>query len=323
MIRHILGELPSWAKRENPLLRYELSRFDPELSRRERIFRVGAWVLFLTILVLAGYFYATDWLQRSMQMPYTLDIWRMLFFPILIIQVIMRVSGLSLAVNSVRDERRRQTWDNLRATEHGAEIALRTRWVSVFYRLRGLILTVMTTRIILIAAILYELTSMQGGYLDLLAAKSDPTISLEMAVILLSALMTAFIMMPITAIGVDIALGLLISTAIRNRAFAGLAQILVLTFRLVSTVVLFWLTWGFMNGDMILGDLQALGIVGAFSALGDWGLVLAQLTRSGQLWADVPYSIFLGFGLLLFMILQVTIASGLLNLAVRFAERNE
>ena len=198
-----------------------------------------------------------------MQMPYTLDIWRMLFFPILVIQVIMRVSGLSLAVSSVRDERRRQTWDNLRATERGAEIALRTRWVSVFYRLRGLILTVMTTRIILIIAILYELTSMQGGYLDLLAAKSDPSISLEMAVILLSALMTAFVMMPITAIGVDIALGLLISTAIRNRAFAGLAQVLVLTFRLVSTFVLFWLTWGFMNADMLLGDMQALGAVGA------------------------------------------------------------
>ena len=57
--------------------------------------------------------------------------------------------------------------------------------------------------------------------------------------------------------------------------------------------------------------------------LGDWGLILAQLTHSGQLWADVPYSIFLGLGLLLFMILQIAIAGGLLNLAVRFAERNE
>lgn len=323
MFKHIFGELPDWAKRGNPLLRYELSRFDPELNRKERIFRVVTWVLLLAFLILAGYLYATNGLRSPFTKPYTFDIWRMLFFPVLIVQLIARVTGLSLGMNSVRNERRRQTWDNLRATERGAEIGLRSRWVSVLYRLRRLIFAVMSGRLILIGAILYELTSMQGGYLDILIAKSEPSISLELGVILLSSFMTALIVMPITAIGVDIALGLFISTVIKNRAFAGLAQVLVLTFRVVSTVALFWLTWGFMNDSISLNGTQALGAIGAFSVLGDWGLLLSQLSQTGQLWASVPNSIFLGFGLLLMSLLQVAIASGLLSLSVYFAERNE
>lgn len=323
VLKTILGELPDWAAPKNPLLRYELSRFEPEMSRRGRIFRIGMWVFFLAALVLAGYSYASHGFQQPLETPYTLDIWRILFFPVLILQIILRVVGLSLGVDAVRDERRRQTWDNLRATEHGAEIGLRTRWVSVFYRLRGLIFTVMTARIVLLGAVLYEVTSMQGTYLDLLAAKSVPSISLPLAIILLSALMTATIILPITALAVDIALGLLISTAISNRAFAGLAQALILTFRLVSTITLFCLIWGFMNHEINLEGTQALALVGALSAWGDWGLTLTQLSQSGQLWADLPYSVFVGLALLLFVIVQVSIANGLMILAIRFAERNE
>lgn len=323
MFKHIFGELPNWARRTNPLLRYELARFDPVLNFKERVFRIGGWVILLAILVLAGYFYATNWLQNSFAPPYTLDIWRMLFFPVLILQLLSRLLGLSLGVNSVRDDRRRQTWDNLRSTERGAAIGLRSRWVSVFYRLRGLIFAMMTARLILIAAILYELTSMQGAYLDILLAKSVPNISLELGIILVSAFMTALVVMPIAAIGVDIAFGLLVSTAIRNRAYAGLAQVLALTFRVVTTVVLFWLAWGFMNGTISLDTSQSLAAIGGFSIFGDWGLMLAQLSQAGQLWLDIPYSIFIGLALLVVTIIQVAITSGLLNLAVYFAERNE
>jgi hypothetical protein len=323
MFKYIFGELPSWAKRGNPLLRYELSRFDPELSSKERVFRVGSWVLLLAVLVLGGYIYATNGLQETFDKPYTFDIWRMLFFPLLIVQLIARIAGLSLGINTVREERRRQTWDNLRSTERGADIGLRSRWVSVFYRLRGLLFTVMAGRLILVLAILYELTSMQGGYLDILIAKSVPSISLELGVILLASFMTAFMVMPLAAIGVDVALGLFISTAIKNRAYAGLAQVLALTFHIASTLALFWLTWGFMNSSITLDGTQALGAIGAFSIFGDWGLMLAQFSQTGQIWVDIPNSIFLGFVLLVVSIVQVLISSGLLNLAVYFAEHNE
>lgn len=321
MIKRIIGDIPDWAKRENPLLRYELSRREDKSG--SAVGRVAMWVIILSTLVLGGYLYVTNGLQRSLQMPYTLDIWRMLVFPLVAIQLILRVAGLSLGVGAVTDERQRQTWDNLRATERGAEIGLRTRWVSVFYRLRGLVFTILVSRFVLIGAILYELTSMQGGYLDLLTARAMPSVSMEVGVILLAAFMTAFIIMPITATGVDIAIGLFISTNIRNRALSALAQVLVVVFRVVTTVGFFWITWQLMNGDSAIEGLPALYTLGAGAVLADWGLLLSQLSNAGEIWAQIPYAVYLGLGMLIFAVVQVAIASGLLSLAVRSAEIRE
>lgn len=321
MIKRIVGDIPNWAKRENPLLRYELSRREDKSG--SAMGRILMWVVILALLVLGAYIYVTDGLQRELQMPYTLDIWRMIIFPLIAIQLVFRIAGLSLGVGAVTDERQRQTWDNLRATERGAEISLRTRWVSVFYRLRGLVFTILVSRFILIAAILYELTSMQGGYLDLITARAMPSVSMEVGVILLAAFMTAFIIMPITATGVDIAIGLFISTNIRNRALSSLAQVLVVVFRVITTVTLFWLTWQLIASESTLEGLPTLYTLTTGAILGDWGLLLSQLSKAGEIWSQIPYAVFIGLAMLIAAIIQVAIASGLLLLSVRSAEVRE
>lgn len=322
MIERIIGEVPNWTKRDNPLLRYELARHDVPSSSAYG--RIVMWVIILTVLVLGGYVYATDGLQRSLQMPYSLDIWRIIVFPLFALQLIFRVAGLSLGVGAVSDERQRQTWDNLRATERGAEISLRTRWVSVFYRLRGLVFTILASRLILIGAIFYELTSMQGEYLSFLTARADPSVSLQVGVILLGMFLTAFILMPITATGVDIALGLYISTNIRNRALSSLAQVLLIVFRVVTSLGLFWMTWQFVMVDSSIQDTSSgLALISASAILGDWGLMLAQLSKTVEIWADVPYTVFIGTLMLIMVIVQMSIVSGLLMLSVRSAEIRE
>lgn len=321
MIKRLIGDIPDWAKGDNPLLRYELSRLEDKSG--SAVGRIVLWVIGLTVFTLGGYLYATEGLQRGLQMPYTVDIWRMLVFPLIAIQLVFRVAGLSLGVGAVTDERQRQTWDNLRATERGAELGLRTRWVSVFYRLRGLAFTILLARLVLLGAILYELTSMQGGYLDLLTARAIPSVSMEVGVILLASFMTAFIIMPITATGVDIAIGLFISTNIRNRALSALAQVLVIVFRVVTTVGLFWIIWQLMNGESGLEGLPALGALGAGAILADWGLILSQLSNAGEIWAQIPYAVFLGAVMLIFAVIQVGIASALLMLSVQSAEVRE
>ena len=111
------------------------------------------------------------------------------------------------------------------------EISLRSRWVSVlFYRLRGLLFSVLLARVVLVLAILYELTSFQGDYLEILVNRSIPVIPVELGVVLLAGMMTAIIIMPITAVGVDIALGLLIASGIKNRAFSGILQVIIAVF---------------------------------------------------------------------------------------------
>ncbi len=320
MIKRIFGDMPDWAQRANPLLRYELVRREGTSSAAGRI---AMWVIFLATLIVAGYIHATDGMQRGLQLPYTLDIWRVIVFPLFFVQLIMRVAGLSMGVGAVTDERQRQTWDNLRATENGAAISLRTRWVSVFYRLKGLAFTILAARLILIAAILYELTSMQGAYLDLLSARALPMVSAEVGIIILSAFMTAFIMLPFTATGVDIALGLLISTTIRNRAIAALLQVILVVFRVGVGGVCFWLSWQLVNDNLMLEGVPALSLLGAGAIFGDWGIILSQLSTTGQLWSEIPFSIFLGLILLFVAIVQVAVTSGILQLAVRAAEVRE
>lgn len=321
MIKRFFGEFPEWMQGDNPLLRYELFRHqDKAQSARGRI---ALWVFVLSFLILGGYIFATNGLKSDLRLPYTYDIWRILIFPVLLIQIVMRIAGLSFGVGAVINERQRQTWDNLRATEHGTDIALRTRFVSVFYRLKGMIFTVMLARLILIVGVLYELTAFQGDYLNLLTALATPTIPVFLGVIILAAFLTAFLLMPLTATGVDIALGLLISTVVRNRAIASLLQVLFIIFRVVSAIVLTWFTWKMLNTDLESAGISELYLLGAGGVFGDWGLILSQLTNAEQVWMHIPYTAFLGLVMFVAVIIQVAFASGLLTLSVRLAEFRE
>jgi len=323
MIRRIFGELPEWAKAQHPLLRYELKRNQLEQDLRARLLRIMGWVFVLSILLLGGYVYATDWLSTDPGINQTQGLWRILFFPILIVQVILRVAGLSLGIGAISDERNRQTWDNLRVTEQGAMLALHTRWVAVFYRLRGLIYTIIAARIAVILALLWELTSMRGGFLNILSGNSVPSVPLSLGVILLAATMTAALLLPVTGTGIDIAVGLWISATIKNRAVAAIWQILYIVFRVASIALLLLGATRLLEGDLELEPLVSWLLMGAFSAFGDWGLSLMQLSQIVQeVWSSIPYSIFYGLLLLAIALIQVAVANGILLLAVRSAERN-
>src|SRR3990170_5176382 len=138
MIQRLSGQLPSWARLTHPVLRYEIGKVQPP-PRRVRLLRALGVVLLGMVLIVAGYLIATNLLTRPAGPSLTESINAVIFWPLLSIQLIARIAALSLTANAVQDEVRRQNWDNLRATSLGAELALRARWASVFYRLRGLL----------------------------------------------------------------------------------------------------------------------------------------------------------------------------------------
>ncbi|MEL6403276.1 MAG: hypothetical protein AAFR81_02840 [Chloroflexota bacterium] len=321
MLKTIFGELPAWARKSNPLLRYQLKRQGDDA--RPKVSTIIMWVLGLSVILVASVFYNTNGLQRPLQIPYSVEIWQILLYPLLGIQLVMRIAGVSMGVGAVSDERQRQTWDNLRATERGAELGVRSRWVAVFYRLRGLLLTVTIGRIILLGALLYEATSAQGAIIDLWTASALPSVSMQVGILVVSAFMTAFLVLPFTGLGIDIALGLWISTSVRNRAFAAILQLLVVLFRIGTTLGFFWLAWRFTNEELELSNELALFVLGANAVLGDLGLMLSQLQTSAQQWAFVPNSLFLGLVMLLIIILQGAFVSAILTRAGRTAETRE
>lgn len=321
--RYLFHEYLDWAEQSKPLLRYEQSRNAANQSSQSRLWRVLGWVGLLSALLLVGYFFATNAAQTSLERPYSLAIWRVLILPLFLMQVIFQVAAFSLGMGAVGAERRHQTWDNLRATERGTEISLQTRFPAIFTQLAGFAAFIMLGRIVLLGAILYEVTSFQGDFLNLLSARSNPSVSLELGMILLGAFMTAFVLLPITATSFNIALGLFLSAWMRNRVSSAIVQMLIIALRFVSAGILVYFAWQFAHGGLELDPLAALALLSTSTAFGDWGLLLSQLSMAGEFWRTVPFTIFIGFGLLLWLIVQVALTQALVKLAVRAAELHE
>lgn len=322
-MQRIFGQLPDWARPDHPILKYELARQHQPVPVRTRYIRAIFFSLLTLVLIGAGYVYATNFLSAPPGENLTDSFWRIIYFPLLGVQLILRIGVLSWSVGSVEKERRQQTWDNLRATESGAELTLRTRWAAMFYFLRRFIGAIIAVRILLILGILYELTAFRGGYLDMLTVPIVPEIPLPAAVVLLALVMTSGVLLPLTGLGMDAAIGLFISTVVKQRVYSGMLQILLILLRAGITLALLIGTTRFLVDPSSFSDPQSWLLVGAFAAIGDWGLLLLQLSALGEIWAKIPYAVFFGAALLLFVMIQAAIIDALLAYSVRHAERHD
>lgn len=320
MIRRLSGQLPVWARSTHPVLRYELGK-SPRPPLRVRLLRALGVVLLGIVLIVGGYLAATGFLTRAAGQSLTETVNAIVFWPLLVIQVLARIGALTLTSNAVSEEMRRQNWDNLRATPVGADLVLRARWALVFYRMRGVLGLILGLRVLLIVGILYDLTAFQGRYLDLLINGIIPEVPLVAGVLLLSLLMTSSLLLPVTALGLDSAVGLLLSTTIRQRTYSVLVQVFLIVLRIAVVVGLWYGVTRFVNGNLAIDDTLAWLLVFAFGALGDWGLWFLNLGFFGEIWATVPYGILLGLALLIFSMLQAILTDQILALAVRRAER--
>lgn len=320
MLQRLTIQLPPWAQPAHPILRYELKT--ARLTRWGRVLRVLWQVVLLIALGAGGYLLATDLMRQPAGQNPTESLLAVLYWPLLIVQVAMSAGTLVLTGGTISEEQRRQTWDSLRATADGAALVIRTRWAAVFYRLRALLLLLIAARALLIAGILYDLMGFQGRYLDLLLNGITPDLPLAVAAMLLAFLMTTGLLLPITSLGFDAAVGLLVATLFQQRTYTVLAQIVLVLARLLMVGGLALAATGFMLGDFDLQGAGAWLLLGGFGAFGDWGLSLLNLGYYGEIWAVVPYGIFIGLGLLLFALIQAAATDWVLGLAIRRAERH-
>jgi hypothetical protein len=321
MVRLFVGQLPPWARRDHPVLRHELGTLErPEWRRR--YLRALAVVVGAGVLLLIGAAVATDIFRRPAGQTTVETINYILFWPLLILQLVMSVIALTSTSNFVSDEMRRQNWDNLRATEQGAEMAMRARWVAVFYRWRGLIGVILLSRALLIGLMLWELTAFQGRYLDLLINGIVPDVPLVAAVLLVSFTMTAALLLPLTSIGLDASVGLLISALVQQRTYSTLLQAIFIFARIIVTALLLLGATLFLQGQILQSqDAAAWGMMALYGAVGDWGLAFLHLGRNSEIWATIPYGIMIGLALLVFALVQAAVADRLLLFAVRQAQK--
>ena len=182
---------------------------------------------------------------------------------------------------------------------------------------------VLIVRILLLAGLLWDLTAFQGRYLDLLISGITPDIGIVAAILLLALTMTAALLLPVTSVGLNAAFGVLLSTAVRQRTYVTLIQVLYLILRIGLALGLLWAANAFLGGELSPTDSGAWLLLLAAAALGDWGLGLLSLSLAGEIWATVPYGILIGAALLGVALLQAAMADALLNWAVRRAQRAE
>lgn len=318
-----VGELPAWARRDDPALRHELGAAPPQPLRR-RLLRAFSVILAALVLLAVGLAVATSLFTASAGQTLSETVNAVLYWVLLSLQVLLSILALTGTSSLVADALRKQNWDSLRVTELGTVMAMRARWVSIFYRLRSLLIVIIGARVVLVALMLWDLTGFRGRYLDLLINGITPTIPLAAAVLLAALLMTASLLLPLTAAGFDAALGLLIAAVVRQRVIVTLLQAVLILLRLAVMAALLVGVTQFLQGN--LGDAADASLwllVFGSGSLGDWGLSLLYLERASEIWAIIPYGVFLGVALLVFALVQAALADRILGIAARYAQRRD
>lgn len=323
-IRRLFPPLPEWARTAHPLLRFQLGGArTASATRSARLARSIGLLALLIALIVGGWLIATRANMQAAGSYPVESVANVLYAPLLAAQVFVTVLSLLVTTGAIARAQRLQQWDAVRATSSGAALLLRTRWASVFYRLRLPLALVLGGRVLLLALMLYDLTAFQGRYIDLLINGIQPEISVLTGVLTLALLMTAAILLPITATGFDAAFGLLLSTFARQRNSSAIAQIVLIVFRLLLIAALLIASSALLTGGLALSDPLAWLLTTVSAGLGDWGLSMLYLGRAGEVWATVPFGVFIGAALIGLCFVQAALADVLLSWAGRRAQLQE
>lgn len=318
MFSRLRHRLPAWARQSNPLLHYELAKAQGRLSGGSFALQLAALILLLGI---AAAIYAG---ARGLGGRGNLSdlLWQSLYFPCLALQVITLIMALLLGAAAVDAERSRKTWDNLRATEAGASLALRARWLGILYRLRAPIATLLLLRLLLALGTLLDLSAFGGHYVKMLSAEATPPLGDWRIGLLLIALSAALsLTQPLVMIASAAALGLFLSVAVVERLYGAVLQIALVALVIAFVVLASAAAADIVQGRLIMSDAAQFVVVLLYSSYGDWGLLLAQLGSLGAVWQAVPAGDFIGPGMAALLLLQAVIADGLMSLAERVSER--
>lgn len=243
-------------------------------------------------------------------------------------QAIVSAAAFALTVHMIGGHRRRRTWDPLRATAGGTLAALRAAWAAaVYYRLSGLLgMLVYAPRVLLLGLLLWDLTAFRGEYLTMIAGGHTPALPPFFELPLLGAFIAAAFIIPLSALGLEAAVGLLCSTFARSRQTASLLQIGLTVVRVLWAVIAVSLMSDLVNTiktSQVSSDMNGTLIMLVNGAAGDWGLSGLHAETVDGLWANIPYSAYIGVGLLGVVLIHSSLTVILLRWAARRAQRLE
>lgn len=320
LTRLFYSQLPIWARPTHPMMRYALGYREHTL--RHTLPRLILAVLVVSILVGAGYFYTHETSESN-----TITYREFMFYPLVVGQVLAEILALALTVNSIAMERQKGTWESLQVSLVGASTTIRTRWALAFYKLRWILIALLIGRLGYIGFLLNDMTEFEGRAIDVRIIGIAPEVTLEVAVFLLTALITAALLLPFVTVALDAAIGMVIATLTQRRSVGVLTSLVLVGGRLLVT------GWALFFGEAILGpngtkpDIVDMSMEEGWARTlfmtlqGDLGLRLLNLETLGNLWADLENGIYLGGIVLAGVVLMAMLANGLVALAAWRAGR--
>lgn len=113
MLQRLTTQLPIWARPAHPILRYNLKT--QQISRWAQFGRALGVVVVGLVAGVVGYLVllATDFPKPAPGQYLTESLLNVIFWPALFVQVLTRLAVIALTVNTVSEEKRRQTWDKI------------------------------------------------------------------------------------------------------------------------------------------------------------------------------------------------------------------
>lgn len=305
------SQLPIWARPTHPMMRYSLGY--GEAHKR------GYWLrrfLQAVIIVLAfswGYIYA------SVNNQADLSFRTVMYYPMVMMQIITQLLAIVFTVNAVALERQKGTWESLQITLVGASEAIRTQWVLVFYRLRWLLIPLLLFRLGYLALLINDTTDFEGRALDVRVIGVTPEVSLEVAIFLLAALMTAAVLQPFVTLALDAAIGIFVGSVLQRRNIGILTTVILMMLRIIISISALFIGNEIITSTGTQPDIVDMPAAEAWtrtlmlSLQGDQGLRLLNLEMLGNLWADLENGIYIG-GIMLGGVVVMAIIANLLVL---------
>lgn len=307
-------QLPQWAHPDHPIMR-SIIGYNRQTNWRRLLMRLAVFVLLIGAAVAMGYI-AAD--QTTDEDPTLREI---LYWPLVGAQTLAMVLAIIITTNVVAQERQQQTWDSLKLSLTGVGLMLRARWASVFFRLWWLMAAITIGRLVYFVLMLQDLTEFQGRALDLYISGITPEISLDSAILLMTALMTSFILQPFISVALAAAVGIVVSVFTHTRSIVILGLLLLVGLRLATTAGGLVVGATVFEQTGISTDITELSTTAAWTRIvwssleGDMMLELFHLDTLGQIWADVNNAVYIGGVMLALTLLQSMIA----NMLVIFA----
>lgn len=314
----IINQLPAWARPSATGIR--LSDSVGGLTRRIFIRQLIATLIAFALG--AAFVIAVD--VSIVPRALSARVMDMLYLPTVYLQITLDLMVLVSATNIINIERRKQTWDNLRATESGIRLLLRAQWSRlVLYRFAGILTGIYLVRVVLLGLFLYDLTAFRGDYLHYLTGGITPAVSPLVGMILVALTLTGAFVLPLVNIAFSASIGLLLATFFRQRAFNGLMQFTIIVSKTVLTLFFILMMVNLVDFGTISGEVGDWLTMFAFGAYGDWGLRFMNGAFVSDLWLKHPYTVLIGVAVLITCLYMAVLAEAMLMWSIRRAQSIE